>query len=452
MYDIIVIGAGIGGYTAAIRGAKEGYKVAIIEKKDIGGVCLNKGCIPTKFLISEIKNYNKIKNCLEKGILEGNIKINVEKLKQNMEQKVNTLKNGIEYLLKQNNVDIYKGTAEFKDDNHVMIVEDELLIEAKYIIIATGSEPKIVNKQITESVYSSENIWEMLDKLPSSLAIVGMGMIGLEFAFIFSSLGVDITIIEEKQAIVEDVDKDFELEIKRMINNSKINVLFKKRAELIDKKNKINIYQNNERLVQADAIFYALGRVPSYDKLKLENTSIKITQGIIEVDENCKTSVDNIYCIGDANGRNMLAYVASAQAENAISVIKNNTQVKELSIVPKVFFLQEEMAYVGYTEKTASDKGIKIKTAKYLMSANGKSIIENNKGYIKIIVDETSKKIIGGSCVGNVASELINYITVAIKKEMKIDDFTKIVFPHPTYSESMIEAVDHVYSKSIHML
>lgn len=459
MYDVIVIGAGVGGYTAAIKAAKAGMKTAIIESAEIGGTCLNRGCIPTKYLISEVHKYYDLRERLSNGLYEGTISFDYKRMVDYLKDKVATLTNGIQWLLEKNGADIYKGTAEFVDAEHIQVNEAKELLTAKKVIIASGSYPQTMSvygnaQEICKQVYTTDNIFENLDDVPQSLSIIGSGAVGLEFAFIYAGLGTKVTLIEQRNSLFEDVDHDIEIELTRRLSDSGIRCIRGCHIDSIfsDSSGVTIIDENEDEIIKTDIILFAMGRKANFENLHLQKAGILIENGVVWTDDNYRTSNPNIYAVGDVNGKKTLAYAATAQAENVIVDICNKGRKKEEKIIPSCYFLNPEIAFVGMLEKEAQRKNICIKTSKYLMNSNGRSRVDNNGGFIKFIVDKNSEVILGGICVCYMASELISYITIAIETKMTLTQFAQTVFPHPTYSESLVEAAELINKDCVYML
>lgn len=455
MYDLVVIGAGVAGYTAAIKAAKEGMKVAVVEKKKVGGTCLNRGCIPTKYLIHAAAVCKEAQKFIGNGIAEGNIVLNYEKLFEDMMGKVGRLSAGIQSLIRANKIDCFSGDAEILDENRVIVNKQEIL-QTKYIFIATGSAPKILKIDGAElpGVYTTDELFDSMLKLPKTMVIIGSGVVGLEMAFLYSSLGVKVTMVECRERLLENMDEDVENLLLKSLTQSGVEVYFGSRvSEIFDEDGlQVAIHcKDKNKIFETEAVLFAAGRSPIIDNLGIENVGVETKQGYIVTDDNCCTNVDNIYAIGDVNGKSMTAYGATAQASNAVNHICNRETAKS-DIIPMCIFSKPEVAIVGLTETMARTKGYEVSVGKFLMSANGRSVTENPEGFVKIIADKKDDTMLGAVCVCHLATELIQQITVALNAKMTMQEFRQANFLHPTYSEGIVEAAEMLEGKSVYML
>jgi dihydrolipoamide dehydrogenase len=458
--DIVIIGGGPGGYVAAIRAAQLGAKVCIIEKGELGGTCLNRGCIPTKALYRNAEILNTLKNINEFGIVVDGYSINVEQIQNRKDGIVKKLVSGVEQLLKANNVEVIFGTAYFKDMNTVSIaLENGNLreITCQNIIIATGSIPSIPNiPGITlPGVFTSENILEFKE-VPNKLAIIGGGVIGMEFAGIFNALGAKVTVIEFLPSLLAQVDTDL---------TKRLSVSLKRKGIDINIDTKvISIKKSNEELIVtaegkkgevefiADNVLVSVGRTPMTEGLNIDNLGINVSRRAIVVDENYETNIPGIYAIGDVNGISMLAHAASHQGKKVVERIMGYTSVHSLDVIPSCIFVFPEIACVGITENEAKEKGIEYKTSKFLFGANGKALaLGEGEGMVKVLAS-LDNTILGVHIMGPHASDLIQEGTMAINNNMKVENITSIIHAHPTLSEVFEEAVLGLTGEAIHMV
>lgn len=462
MYDLLVIGAGIAGYTAAIRGAKDGLRTAVVESGDIGGTCLNRGCIPTKYMLAKAHQYRGLRQGMEEKAFEGNLSVNYEKLRTDMLLKTEKLSSGINGLLCANGVTVYHDRAEFLNENSVMLYSGNKQLKADSFIIATGSVPrtlpvygkeeKIQDLNKCRHIFTTDNIFSNLQVIPKSMIILGGGAVGLEFAFMFSGFGSMVTIIEERNSLFGNIDPDIDTALFRRMKECRID--FRGGCEtgwVEEAGSEAVVYDADGRQMgKAEAVLMAVGRNPSYEGLRIERAGIIAGSRGIETDNFCQTNVKNIYAVGDVNGKCSLAYAAAAQAENVVSKIKGGHRTKDESLIPVCIFTDPEIAFTGYT--AGMQGGKHIKTEKFLMTANGRSTADGNGGFIRLTADSDSQMIMGGVCVCHGASELISQITLAVRKKMTLDDFAETIFPHPTYSEALGEAAERINGRCIYML
>jgi dihydrolipoamide dehydrogenase len=458
--DIVIIGGGPGGYVAAIRAAQLGAKVCIIEKGELGGTCLNRGCIPTKALYRNAEILNTLKNINEFGIVVDGYSINVEQIQNRKDGIVKKLVSGVEQLLKANNVEVIFGTAYFKDMNTVFIALGNgslREITCQNIIIATGSIPSIPNiPGITlPGVFTSENILEFKE-VPNKLAIIGGGVIGMEFAGIFNALGAKVTVIEFLPSLLAQVDTDL---------TKRLSVSLKRKGIDINIDTKvISIKKSNEELIVtaegkkgevefiADNVLVSVGRTPMTEGLNIDNLGINVSRRAIVVDENYETNIPGIYAIGDVNGISMLAHAASHQGKKVVERIMGYTSVHSLDVIPSCIFVFPEIACVGITENEAKEKGIEYKTSKFLFGANGKALaLGEGEGMVKVLAS-LDNTILGVHIMGPHASDLIQEGTMAINNNMKVENITSIIHAHPTLSEVFEEAVLGLTGEAIHMV
>jgi len=454
-YDIIVIGAGPGGYVAAIKGAQLGAKVAIIEKNEVGGVCLNIGCIPTKALIKSARVYKEILSANEFGIDldKENVKVNLSQVIKRKDEVVSKLTSGVSMLLKKNKVDIYNGEAKVKDKNTVE-VNGEILY-TKNLIIATGARPVIppiegVKEGIQSGFILTSKEALAITSLPNNLVIVGGGVIGIEFATIFSSFGSKVTIIEMADNILLNVDDE--------IRKTYLNALTKQNITIITKAKVTKItngkvtYEKDGKLneVNADKVLMAVGMRPNTEGF--EQLGLEITKQGIKTNEKLETNIKGIYAIGDVNGKIMLAHVASAEGIVAIENIMGKNSKMDYAKVPSGIYGMPEIAQIGLTEQEAKAKNIDYKVSKFPLVASGKSLAEGEtEGFVKIIAEKKYNEIIGVHILAPHATDLISEISVLMELEGTAYELAKAIHPHPTLSEILMEAAHGIIDKPIHI-
>lgn len=456
--DIVIIGGGPGGYVAAIRAAQLGARVCIIEKGELGGTCLNRGCIPTKVLYRNAEILNTLKNIKEFGITVDSYSVSVEEIQNRKEKIVNQLVSGVEQLLKSNKVEIILGIASLKDKNTVSIIlknGDLREITSKDIIIATGSIPSIPSiPGITlPGVFTSENILEFKE-VPNNLVIIGGGVIGMEFAGIFNALGSNVTVIEFLPSILAQVDTDLTKRLSASFKRKGININTYTKVVSIEKNNGKLIVtaegKKGEILFIADNVLVSVGRTPMTEGLNIEKLGVLLNRKAIVVDDNYETSIPHIYAIGDVNGKSMLAHVATHQGKKVVERIMGCSEVRSGAVVPSCIFVFPEIACVGITENEAKEKGIEYKTSKFLFGANGKALaLGEGEGMVKVIAS-LENTILGVHIMGPHASDLIHEGAMAINNNMKVENIASMIHAHPTLSEAFEEAVLGLKSEAIH--
>jgi len=459
-YDVIIIGSGPGGYVAAIRSAQLGLKTAVIEQAEFGGVCLNWGCIPTKALLKSAGIYNNIKKAKKFGISVSEYDFDYSKVIKRSRQVANRLSKGVNYLFKKNEVEVFTGFGKIIGKNTVSISNEDDLIKktAKNIIIATGAHTKeFPNMAIDdEIIIGSKNALSNENK-PDSIVIIGGGAIGVEFAHFFNSFETEVTIVEMLPNILPQEDEDISIELERNLKRSKIKLLTNTKVKSIEKKDgkaKV-IYEQNGKLAEiiAEKVMLAVGVEANLKNIGFEEIGIEIENKWIKVNKNYQTNVENIFAIGDVKGAPLLAHSASAEGVIAVEYIAGkNPKSLNYENIPACIFSHPQVASIGLTEKLANEKYKNIKIGKVPFRAIGKSItIDEPEGFIKIIIDADSKKIIGAHIIGPEAAELISGIGLAKSTEITADKLAKTVFAHPTLSEGIKEAAEDIFGEAIHI-
>jgi len=455
---IIIIGAGPAGYVAAIRAAQLGAEVVLIEKEEIGGTCLNRGCIPTKSLLNSSKILNLVRNVQEFGIEVENINFNFHQMMERKNKIVHQVIRGVHYLLDYNKVKLIKGKASFLNSQEIEVKTDkgEEKIKGKKIIIATGSEPSLIpNIDISHPlILTSREILE-LKELPETLLIVGGGVIGCEFAYIFNELGVKITIAEMMEHILPMEDKRISLLIERTFHQKGIEIFTKTKLKKIKEYGeKIKAELDNGKEITIEKALICTGRKPKTHNLHLENTGLRINpRGYILVNKKMQTNVSGIYAAGDVTGEPLLAHKSFAEgivaAENALGT----ESLMDYSAIPNCIFTSPEIGSVGLTIDKAREKGIKIKVGRFSFSNNGKAQIQNETaGFVQLIAEEKNGKILGGQIVGPEATNLIHEIVLAIRWGLTLENMGNTFHAHPTLSEVIIEAARSALKKPIHSI
>lgn len=454
-FDIVVIGAGPGGYPAAIRAAQLGASVAIVEKEQLGGTCLNWGCIPTKALIAAADTVSRIKHAAAFGVTVKDVTVDYTAMAGHKNKVVTTLRAGINQLLTANGVKQFAGTASFADRNTIEIAGKDGVthIGAKKTIIATGSTsamPGFLPKH--ERVVESRGYLD-LTKLPASMIVMGGGFIGCELACMAASLGVKVTIVELLEDILLLLDADVRREVRAgMEKGLGIRVLTGKALEKVTADAHGVSGHFGDETLKADLLLCAVGRKPVTDGLKLENAGLKTTErGFIEADEYCRTKTANIFAIGDVTGKIQLAHYATAQAVVAVENALGGKQRKHDTLVPNVIFTAPEVGSVGLGEDEAKKQNRAIKTGKFRFAGLGKGLAANETtGFVKWIADAATDQLLGAAVVGAHATELIAEAAAVIRAEQTVTELGRTIHAHPTFSESWMEAAHAVHGDCLH--
>jgi dihydrolipoamide dehydrogenase len=455
MYDVIIIGGGPGGYVAAIKGAQLGLKVALIEKENLGGVCLNRGCIPTKSLLHIASVFSDIKKAGQLGISVSSPVIDFSKAVAKKDQLVKSLVGGIQWLMKNNGVEVVRGEADLVSEKEVAVNGN--IMEAGNIIIAVGSSPvmpKIPGADNANVITSDDAL--ALKELPKTMTIIGGGVIGVEMAFLFQSLGCATTIIEMAGRLVPMMDRDLSGGLAEMLKGLGVNIITDACVEYISSDSvtyrSSNSSSNSSKQTQSEKVLVCVGRASNGLSLSLDKVGISHKKGIIAVDERLRTNIPGIYAIGDVNGKYMLAHVASAEGIRAIENIRGEDGIMDYGAIPQCIYTAPEAASVGLTEEEAMEKGMQIKVSKIPLAANGKALAEGcQKGFSKMIMDKTSGKLLGAHILAPHAAEIITQCTIAMDTNAKIDDLVHVIFPHPSVSELLNEAIHGLNHRPIHI-
>jgi dihydrolipoamide dehydrogenase len=460
-YDSVVIGGGPGGYTAAIRLGQLGKKVMLVEKNRLGGECLNYGCIPTKTLINTAKIVDKANHFIGHG-LEGELRVNLKELKAWKTQVVSQLVNGLGNLCKANKVDVVYGLATVLDSHSLEVKLPEgptRRVEAESIVLATGSKPV----ELPSFRFDHQNIlhnWDVLEleEVPKSLVIMGGGVVGMEFAFLFAKMGSKVTVIELMDQLLPGMDKEVSAVIFESALNHKMNVFLKAKAVSWTKSGgslKLRfMVQDAENEVECEKILVSVGRKPDTTGLGLEKIGVKTDQrGFVEVDSKLRTNVENVYAIGDLVAGPMLAHKASRQGVIAAEVIAGLKSEFDNIVIPDATFTDPEVATAGLSAENATKAGYEIVVAKFPFLALGRAVsVGETKGFVKMVVDKPTSQVLGVQVVGSNASDLISEIALAIEMGATTEDLGSTIHPHPTFPEAIMEAAEATQGKAIHMV
>jgi len=450
IYDLIILGGGPAGYIAAERAGNAGLNVLLIEKNEIGGVCLNEGCIPTKTLLYSAKVYDTAKEGEKYGVFTKDISINHCAVIERKDRIVKSLVASVKTKLKKNNVTIINGFGNIagRDSEGYIVKTEASSHTGKRLLIATGSTPIMPRITGLKEGLSSGYVLtskEILDikNVPESLVVTGGGVIGLEMASYFNSAGAKVIVIEMLDRIGGNID--LEISSILMKNYRKKGIEFKLNSKVSSLGEKSLFYELNDEVFEvfADKILLSVGRKPATQGIGLENIGVEVENGKVKTDSRGKTNLPEVYAAGDVTGHFMLAHAAYREAEVCVNNMLGKKDIMRYDAIPSVIYTNPEVAAVGHTEETARENGIDFDTAKLSMKYSGRYMAENEggDGMCKILTDRRYKKLIGAHMIGNNASEIIFGAGIMIETEMRIMDIKEIVFPHPTVSEIIREAI-----------
>ena len=441
-YDIIVVGGGPAGYYSAIRGAQLGGKVAIIEKSEFGGTCLNKGCIPTKTYLKNAEILDGLKIAAGRGINLASTNYTIDIVK--------TLTGGVQGLLKANKVTIFNGLGQVNLDKTVTIGSET--IKGRNIILATGSKVSRINIPGIESqlVMTSDDILD-LRELPKSLVVMGGGVVGIELGLVYASYGVEVTVVEMADRIIPAMDKEVSLELQKILAKKGMKIMTSVGvSEIVEANNQLTLKLNNGEEIVADRALLSIGRVPQLDGL--ENLNLELDRGRIKVNAYQETSIPGIYAPGDVNGTKMLAHAAYRMGEVAAeNAMHGNVRKAHLDYTPAAVYTHPEVAMCGLTEEDARAKYGDVLIGKSSFAGNGRAIASNEaQGFVKVVADAKYHEILGVHIIGPAAAELINEASTIMENELTVDELLQSIHGHPTFSENMYEAFADVLGEAIH--
>lgn len=449
-FDLAIIGAGPAGYEAAVFASKHGLKTALIEKQHLGGTCLNYGCIPTKTLLHTAELYKTLKEQSEQiGLSYESLNFSMEKLQARKTEVVNQLQDGIAKLMKSHKVTVFQGEGQIIANDKILIKADaECEIQAKYILIATGSKPASIPIKGAELAINSDELLAF-NKVYDKLVIIGGGVIGIEFAFLYAALGKKVVVIEAMDRILSNLDKEFAQSIKMILKKLNVDIYAKAIVQEIkwesDESKYYCIYKekDTEMTVKADKVLMAVGRKANIENVFIDNLAIAVEKGKICVNEYYQTTIDNIYACGDVIGGVQLAHVATAEAINAVCHILNIKAKYDMQLIPSCIYTSPEIASVGYTLEEAKALGKNAVALKYPMGANGKSLLSlQERGFIKVVVDKDNNCLLGAQMMCARATDMISQFTQAIEAKIPLEQLQRIIFPHPTFSEGIGKVVE----------
>ncbi|MFZ4398971.1 MAG: dihydrolipoyl dehydrogenase [Bacteroidales bacterium] len=461
-YDIIIIGSGPGGYVAAIRASQLGLKTAVVERAEIGGICLNWGCIPTKALLKSAQVFNFASHAADYGIkIEGELKADFENIIKRSRGVADGMSKGVQFLFKKNNIDVISGTAKLKPAKKIEVTDNEgnvAEINANHIVIATGARSRELPnlKQDGKKIIGYREAMTLPEQ-PKSMVVVGSGAIGSEFAYFYNSIGTQVTLVEFMPNIVPVEDEEVSKQLERSFKKQKMKVMTEATVESVDTSGdmcKVTINtKKGEIVVEAEVVLSAVGIATNLEGIGLDECGINYDKGKVIVDEYYRTNVEGYYAIGDIVHGPALAHVASHEAIICVEQIaSHHPQVLDYGNIPGCTYTNPEIASVGMTEKQAVDSGFEILIGKFPYMASGKASASGNRdGFVKIIFDAKTNKCLGCHMIGDNVTEMISEIVLARKLGATGRLILDTIHPHPTMSEAVMEAVAAAYGEVIHL-
>ena len=461
-FNVVVIGGGPGGYVCAIRLSQLGFKTACVESRgSLGGTCLNVGCIPSKNLLNLSENFHKAKNFSNLGIETGQLKLNIEKMMKNKDKAVTVLTKGVEFLFKKNKVTYFKGTGSFKSPNQISIIDDkkkETILEAQKIIISTGSEPvSLPNVKFDEKIVLSSTGALSLNSVPKKMIVVGGGYIGLEMGSVWSRLGSEVHVIEFLDHITPGMDKEVSKEFMKILTKQGISFHMQTKVESIkNNKTSAKVFlmdkDGKKKELECDVVLISVGRKPNTKNLKLDSIGVLLDEKKrIKVNKNFETNIKNIYAIGDVIAGPMLAHKAEEEGIAVAELISGQSGHVNYDVIPGVIYTSPEVATVGKTEEQLKSLGIKYKVGKFPFIANSRAkAINEPEGFVKILADEKTDKILGVHMIGPHVGEIIGEVAVAMEFGASSEDIARTCHAHPTFSEAVKEAALSIDKRAIH--
>jgi len=456
-FDVTVVGGGPGGYVAAIRAAQLGRSVALIERGPVGCVCLNEVCIPTKSLLASAEVLELARRSAEFGVKVASAEPDVEAMFDRKDAVVGRLRGGVEKLLEKRGVEIIRGEAELQGPGEVRVTgsHGERMISSDSVILAMGSSPIVPPGFPCDGVrvITSREALE-LRKLPATMLVVGTGAVGCEFAGLFSSLGVEVTLVEMLPDILPGEDVSAVRLLKSAFKRSGVKVLTGARVEALEiAGDVVRASLAGDEIIDAEIALLAIGRRPAVDAPWIAACGIDIVDGAVRVNERMETSVDGIYAIGDLVGGWLLAHVASHEGIVAATVAAGGDARMDYRAVPRCTFTRPEIASVGMTETEADEKGIELDIGRFPFAASGKALAGGDAtGFVKVFAEKGTGIVLGGVVVGPHASDLVHEIGLAVTARLTVDDIAAVIHAHPTLGESVMEAAEAAHGMAIHSL
>ncbi|MCL2580008.1 MAG: dihydrolipoyl dehydrogenase [Oscillospiraceae bacterium] len=460
-YDLIVIGGGPGGYVSAIRGAQEGFKVALVDARGLGGTCLNRGCIPTKSILHMANLYRAMLNADEMGIIANDVGYDMAKIHAQKDEVVGKLRDGVAGLLKANGVDVFVGKGSIPAPGKVKVTsnEGEQVLEGARILLAVGAVPMIppIPGIDLPGVITSDALLEGTPREIKHLLIIGGGVIGVEVASIYASLGVRVTVIEAADRLLPLLDVEIGRSIAMLLEKRGATVHTGTVVKEITQAGDLLAVEGysqktGDGIIEVDTVLLAIGRLPYLEGIMREGMELKTNRGIL-VDEQFRTNIPGVYAIGDCvSGTPQLAHVAHAQAVSAVCMMAGKQSGIDLSLIPSCIYTEPEIASVGLSADAAKKKGYSVKTSKYVMSSHSKSMLEGlDRGFVKLVFDEQTEMLLGAQLMCGRATDLIGELTAAIVTGATASQLAHLIHPHPSFSEGIGEAVENFFGRAIHI-
>lgn len=462
-FDVCVIGTGPGGYVAAIRASQLGFKTAVVEKRFLGGVCLNIGCIPTKALLRSAEVFESISHASDYGIDVKDFSANFGGMIKRSRGVADKMSKGVQFLMKANKIEVLNGTGVFKSKTELAVQDDKgketETVKAKHFIIATGARPRqLPNLEIDGKMIIDSEKAMQLEKQPKKMVIIGAGAIGVEFAYFYNTIGTEVTLVELQKTLVPVEDQDVGKELGKIYKKKGMNILTESSVEKVEKKGKgvkvtIKTKKGTET-VEADLVLSAVGVTGNVENIGLDKAGVKTEKGAIVVDKKTyKTDTDGIYAIGDVIGAPWLAHKASHEAVNLVEQLAGEkTHPINYDNIPGCTYCEPQVASVGLTEQQAKDEGYDVMVGKFPFSASGKATgLGHEEGFVKVIFDAKYGEWLGCHMIGSHVTELIAEAVVARDLETTGHEIIGAIHPHPTMSEAVMEAVAEAYGEGVHL-
>jgi dihydrolipoamide dehydrogenase len=475
-FDLAIIGAGPGGYVSAIRAAHRGLRVALVEEKDLGGVCLHTGCIPTKTMIASVDLLRQARSATQLGVTVAQAEAHLATINARRQKVVQQLAGGVKNLLEKNQVQVFRGRGVLKSPTQIELTPSpgtsdparsairnpQSTLTAKSILLATGSRPADlpIARRDGAAIWSSDDLLAS-SELPAELLILGGGYIGCEFASLYAALGSKVTVIEALPRLLPGLDKELGQSLERSFKKAGISVLLNCKVESVSVEkadsSPVTVRLADGLTLSGSKLLVSVGRVPNVEGLGLENVGVKLTGRCITVDDFMETSAPGVFAIGDVTGKIALAHVASAQGrvvvENLLAARSGQPRKPmNYDAVPACVFTHPEIATVGLTEEEAAQRGLTVKVGRFPFAAIGKALaLGETEGFVKLVADATTGRLLGGHIFGGHAAELIGQLTLAVRLGATAEQLTETIFAHPTLSEAILESAEAVFGKATHV-